>query len=404
MLHSWNQRSTLTDGSLAVNSLSIKTSASVEPAARSLPNLRITMLGRTITCLTIESIQQAIDLCCQQQKRIVIANYNIHAFNLSFQLPWFHEFLEKSEIVHCDGFGVIKAMRYLGLTVEPDYRVSYTDLMPALLKQCDRNGWTVFLLGTKEEPIEKAIVNLSHAYPHTKFFGHHGYFNKNNREINQQIIQEINATKPQILIVGMGMPVQEEWVKNHQDQLQVNAIFVGGAVIDRFAGLVSDCPEWLSKRGLEWVYRLVKEPQRLAARYLLGNPAFALQILLAKLQQGNLANKKAIWCHPVSLPELLAEASVLDQQAKERKRIGEYLVQLKLISETDLEEALSEQLQTGEKLGRILVNRGLINPKSVDELVEKLHEANQKNRQDHVLGDTIEFLSERIISLEAEEN
>lgn len=404
MLHSWNQRSTLTDGSLAVNSLSIKTSASVEPAARSLPNLRITMLGRTITCLTIESIQQAIDLCCQQQKRIVIANYNIHAFNLSFQLPWFHEFLEKSEIVHCDGFGVIKAMRYLGLTVEPDYRVSYTDLMPALLKQCDRNGWTVFLLGTKEEPIEKAIVNLSHAYPHTKFFGHHGYFNKNNREINQQIIQEINATKPQILIVGMGMPVQEEWVKNHQDQLQVNAIFVGGAVIDRFAGLVSDCPEWLSKRGLEWVYRLVKEPQRLAARYLLGNPAFALQILLAKLQQGNLANKKAIWCHPVSLPELLAEASVLDQQAKEKKRIGEYLVQLKLISETDLEEALSEQLQTGEKLGRILVNRGLINPKSVDELVEKLHEANQKNRQDHVLGDTIEFLSERIISLEAEEN
>ena len=404
MLHSWNQRSTLTDGSLAVNSLSIKTSASVEPAARSLPNLRITMLGRTITCLTIESIQQAIDLCCQQQKRIVIANYNIHAFNLSFQLPWFHEFLEKSEIVHCDGFGVIKAMRYLGLTVEPDYRVSYTDLMPALLKQCDRNGWTVFLLGTKEEPIEKAIVNLSHAYPHTKFFGHHGYFNKNNREINQQIIQEINATKPQILIVGMGMPVQEEWVKNHQDQLQVNAIFVGGAVIDRFAGLVSDCPEWLSKRGLEWVYRLVKEPQRLAARYLLGNPAFALQILLAKLQQGNLANKKAIWCHPVSLPELLAEASVLDQQAKEKKRIGEYLVQLKLISETDLEEALNEQLQTGEKLGRILVNRGLINPKSVDELVEKLHEANQKNRQDHVLGDTIEFLSERIISLEAEEN
>lgn len=404
MMHSLNQPSTLTDGSLSVNSLSIKTLVAAEPTARFLPNLRITMLGRTITCLTIESIQQAIDLCFHQQKRIVIANYNIHAFNLSFQLPWFHEFLEESEIVHCDGFGVIKAMRYLGLTVEPHYRVSYTDLMPALLKQCDRNGWTVFLLGTKEEAIEKAIVNLSQAYPHTKFFGHHGYFNKNNREINQQIIQEINETKPQILIIGMGMPVQEEWVKNYQDQLQVNAIFVGGAVIDRFAGLVSDCPEWLSKRGLEWVYRFLKEPRRLAARYLLGNPAFALQILLAKLQQGNLANKKAIWCHPVSLPELLAEASLLDQQTKEKERIGEYLVQLKLISETDLEEALNEQLQTGKKLGRILVNRGLINSKSVDELVEKFHEANQKNRQDHVLGNTIEFLAERIISLEVDEN
>lgn len=404
MLHSLNQPSPLTDDSLAVNSSSIKTSASAESAARSLPNLRITMLGRTITCLTIESIQQAIDFCCHQQKRIVIANYNIHAFNLSFQLPWFHEFLEESEIVHCDGFGVIKAMRYLGLTVEPDYRVSYTDLMPALLKQCDRNGWSVFLLGTKEEAIEKAIFNLTKAYPHAKFFGHHGYFNKNNRKINQQIIQGINEIKPQILIVGMGMPVQEEWVKNHQEQLQVNAIFVGGAVIDRFAGLVTDCPEWLSKRGLEWVYRFIKEPKRLAARYLLGNPAFALQILLAKLQQGNLANKKAVWCHPVSLPELLAEASLLDRKTKEKKRIGEYLVELKLISDTDLEEALNEQLQTGEKLGRILVNRGLINPRSVDELVGKLHEANQKNHQDHVLGNTIEFLAERIISLETDEN
>ena len=184
----------------------------------------------------------------------------------------------------------------------------------------------------------------------------------------------------------------------------MNAIFVGGAVIDRFAGLVSDCPEWLSKRGFEWVYRFLKEPKRLAARYLLGNPAFALQILLAKLQQGNLANKKAVWCHPVSLPELLAEASLLDRQTKEKKRIGEYLVELNLISETDLEEALNEQLQTGEKLGRILVNRGLLNPKSVDELVGKLHEANQKNHQDHVLGNTIELLAERIISLEAGEN
>ena len=362
------------------------------------------MLGRTITCLTIESIQQALDLCCRQQKRIVIANYNIHAFNLSFQLPWFHEFLEESEIVHCDGFGVIKAMRYLGLAVEPDYRVSYTDLMPALLKQCDRNGWTVFLLGTKEEAVDKAIVNLSQAYPHAKFFGHHGYFNKNNREINQQIIQEINEIKPQILIVGMGMPVQEEWVKHHQEQLQVNAILVGGAVIDRFAGLVADCPEWLAKRGLEWVYRFSKEPQRLAARYLLGNPAFALQVLLAKLQQGSQPSTKAVWCNPVSLQELLAEAPFLNQQTKAKKRIGEYLVKLNFITERNLEEALNEQLQTSQRLGRILANRGLIDQNTVDELVEKLHEANQKNNQDYILGNTVEFLAKGIISLEEDDN
>ncbi len=373
-----------------------------ETEITTLPNLRITMLGRTITCLTIESLQAAIDLSYRQQKRIVIANYNINAFNLSFQLPWFHQFLEESEIVHCDGFGIVKALQYLGLNIKNEYRVSYTDLMPALLEQCDRNGWGVFLLGTKAETIETAIARLSETYPNAKFSGHHGYFNRNNRSSNEEVIQCINSAQPQILIVGMGMPIQEEWVKQHKDYLQVNAILVGGAVIDRLAGLVADCPEWLSKHGLEWVYRFSKEPQRLAARYLLGNPAFALQVLLAKVQQGSNSSKKSVWHHPVSLQELLAEAPSLDQAPNPKKRIGEYLVELNLITESDLESALQEQLQTGERIGRILADRGLINQKSVDELVEKLHQANKKNNQDYILGNTIEFLAERIISLEAD--
>jgi N-acetylglucosaminyldiphosphoundecaprenol N-acetyl-beta-D-mannosaminyltransferase len=367
-----------------------------------LPNLRITMLGRTITCLTIEAIQAAIDLSYRQQKRIVIANYNINAFNLSFQLPWFHQFLEESEIVHCDGFGIVKALQYLGLDIKNDYRVSYTNLMPALLEQCDRNGWTVFLLGAKAEAVDAAIDKLTTTYPNAKFCGHHGYFNKNSRTSNQEIIKMINAAQPQVLIVGMGMPVQEEWVKQHKEQLQVNAILVGGAVIDRLAGIVADCPECLSKHGLEWVYRFSKEPQRLAARYLLGNPAFALQVLLAKFQQETNSSKKSVWHHPVSLQELLAEASSLDQPQNPKKRIGEYLVELNLITEADLESALEEQLQTGERIGRILANRGLINQNSVDELVEKLHQANKKNNQDYIIGNTVEFLTERIISLEAE--
>lgn len=365
-----------------------------------LPNLRISMLGRTITCLTIEAIQAAIDLSYRQQKRIIIANYNINAFNLSFQLPWFHQFLEESEIVHCDGFGVVKAMQYLGLDIKNDYRVSYTDLMPALLEQCDRNGWSVFLLGTKAETIETAIANLTATYPNAKFSGHHGYFKRNNRQENENIIQQINAAQPQILIVGMGMPIQEEWVKQHKERLQVNAVLVGGAVIDRLAGLVEDCPKWLSDNGFEWVYRFSKEPRRLAARYLLGNPAFALQIILAKFQQAS-SSKQSVWHHPISLQELLSESSSLSQAPNPKKRIGEYLVELNLITEADLESALQEQLQTGERLGRILADRGLINQKSVDELVDKLHQVNQKNNEDYVLGNTVEFLTERIMSLEA---
>jgi N-acetylglucosaminyldiphosphoundecaprenol N-acetyl-beta-D-mannosaminyltransferase len=97
-------------------------------------------------------------------------------------------------------------------------------------------------------------------------------------------VEQINQVQPHVLLVGMGMPRQEKWIQQNRSQLKVNAILAGGAVIDRLAGVVPDCPSVFSNLGLEWLYRLLREPRRLATRYLLGNPAFVLQIALAKLQ------------------------------------------------------------------------------------------------------------------------
>ncbi len=366
------------------------------------PNLNIHLLGRKITCLTIDAIQDAIALSCQQNQQITVANYNVHAFNLSLQLPWFHSFLEQSEITHCDGLGIIKALQFLGLEITNQYRVSYTELMPALLKKCNQNGWSVFLLGTKPEHIESAIQNLEKEYPNARFSGHHGYFSITDQVANDQIIEQINTMRPNILIVGMGMPLQEAWVQLYRDRLQTNAILVGGAVIDRLAGEVVDCPAWISSLGLEWFYRLVREPVRLAARYLIGNPAFLFQIALAKFQRITARNSQSIWCRPISIEELLADSPFLDQMTTPKKRIGQYLVDLGLIAAREMELALDEQLQTGEQLGSILVNRGLINQMIVDELVEKLIIINRRltDEYPHRLGNTVDFLAEKLISLE----
>jgi N-acetylglucosaminyldiphosphoundecaprenol N-acetyl-beta-D-mannosaminyltransferase len=368
------------------------------------PNLNIYLLGRKITCLTIDAIQEAIALSCQRNQQITVANYNVHAFNLSLQLPWFHSFLEESEITHCDGFGIIKALQFLGLEITNQYRVSYTELMPALLKQCNQNGWSVFLLGTKPEHIEGAIQNLEKEYPNAKFAGHHGYFSITDQAANDLIIEQINTLQPNILIVGMGMPLQEAWVQLYRDRLQTNAILVGGAVIDRLAGEVVDCPVWISSLGLEWCYRLVREPLRLAARYLIGNPAFLFQIALAKFQRITARNSQSVWCRPISIEELLSDSPSLEQMQTPKKRIGQYLVDLGLIAERDMELALDEQLQTGERLGSILVNRGLINQTTVDELVERLIVANRRltDEHPHILGNTIDFLAEQLVILEAQ--
>ncbi len=248
-----------------------------------LPNLNIYLLERRITCMTIPSLVEAIYTACVSNKKVTVANYNVHSFNLSMQLPWYYNFLQSSEIVNCDSVGILKAISYMGLNLPLEYRASYTLMMPKLLEKCNEKGLSVFLLGTKPQYLETALENLRKQYPNAKFAGHHGYFDKQDSQQNQAVVQKINREKPNILIVGMGMPVQEKWVYEHRLRLDVNAILLGGAIIDRLAGVVPDCPSTLSDLGLEWLYRLCREPKRLAARYLLGNPAFALQVALGKL-------------------------------------------------------------------------------------------------------------------------
>jgi N-acetylglucosaminyldiphosphoundecaprenol N-acetyl-beta-D-mannosaminyltransferase len=257
-------------------------------SVRKTPAFTVYLLERRINCMTVPAIVEAVQKACTESKKITVANTNIHSFNLSMQLPWFYDFLQSSEIVNCDSVGILKAINYMGLNLPLDYRASYTLLMPKILENCNCNKFSVFLLGAKPQILQAALENLRVQYPHVSFAGHHGFFDKEDPKANQAVIEQINQVKPNILLVGMGMPMQEYWVKKHRSKLNVNAILLGGAIIDRMAGVVPDCPSFMSDIGLEWFYRLWREPKRLAARYLLGNPAFVLHIILAKFYANSL--------------------------------------------------------------------------------------------------------------------
>jgi len=330
--------------------------------------------------MTVPAIIEAIHTACLTRKKLTVAHYNVHGFNLSMQLPWFYNFLQEVEIAHCDGTGILKAISHMGLKLPIQYRVSYTFLMPALLKHCDRHGFSIFLLGSKPQNLEAALSHLSKQYPNIRLAGHHGYFQMDDPHQNEAVIQKINSAKPHILVVGMGMPLQENWVRLNSHYLNVNAIMCGGAIIDRLAGIVTDCPTLLSNMGLEWLYRLCQEPKRLGARYLFGNPAFVFQVALAKLY-GPLLKVEQMqpishsWKNQNSLDNLYSTSKRQSDTSAtiypNIERFSDCLVEAGLLTQAQVEIALSEQESTGMNLDEVLLHKKWLNQQTIKYFKEK---------------------------------
>jgi N-acetylglucosaminyldiphosphoundecaprenol N-acetyl-beta-D-mannosaminyltransferase len=348
-----------------------------------LPNLNVYLLERRISCMTVPAIVKAINAACVEGKKITVANYNVHSFNLSMQLPWYYQFLENAEITHCDSIGILKAIGYMGLNLPISYRSSYSLLMPKLLESCNINEFSVFLLGSQPDILETAITRLKKQYPNVKFAGHDGYFDKEDVLQNEAVLEIINRAKPNVLVVGMGMPIQESWVKKHRNRLHVNAIMLGGAIIDRLAGVVPECPLLLSNMGLEWLYRLYREPKRLAARYLLGNPAFLLHIALAKFYKSPLQvqSMPPINCSssgsPVQQSSLSSTAAIQNQEQAASiytrvKRIGDCFIEANLLTKAQVETALSEQKLIEILLSEVSVRKEGISEKTIEYVNELL--------------------------------
>ena len=214
--------------------------------------------------------------------RSIISNVNIQAINLSFKHTWFRNFLNQSDIVFCDGFGIILGAKILGLDIK--HRNTPPDWIPLLANKCAENNNSLAFLGSKPGIAEKTAEvlkrdNLTLNIP----FTHHGYFNKSlGHPENEAVIQSINAVKPDILLVGFGMPIQEKWIMENFERLDVKVFLPVGAAFDYVSGNVRRAPRWMTDHGLEWLGRLIIEPRRLWKRYIIGIPVFFYRILLQK--------------------------------------------------------------------------------------------------------------------------
>ncbi|WP_395275809.1 WecB/TagA/CpsF family glycosyltransferase [Halalkalibaculum sp. DA384] len=186
----------------------------------------------------------------------------------------------KAELVRNDSAGIQLAGKILGTPIKE--RMTWADFGWDLAAYCEKEGLSMYFLGNEEGIPEKAKKRLQEKYPDLKVVGtHHGFFKKEGEE-NERIIQEINQLNPDILIVGFGMPLQEKWIRDNRNKLNVGIIMTGGNCFNFLAGTESRAPRWMHENGLEWLYRFLKEPVRMFDRYIIGNPLFFMRVFKQK--------------------------------------------------------------------------------------------------------------------------
>lgn len=207
-----------------------------------------------------------------------ICHLNVHGANMAQKNPRFQEILVTADMVFCDGAGIVLAAKLLGQTLPK--RHTGADYMIDLIDSLSQAGKTIYFLAGEPEVAEKAKVFWDNRLPDHNIVGIHHGFILNNPDLTDKVIDEINTLKPDILFVGMGMPLQEIWMDNMADRLDVRCIYCIGATLDYYTEKVSRCPKWMGDAGMEWVYRLAIEPVRMFDRYVIGNPWFMSRILL----------------------------------------------------------------------------------------------------------------------------
>ncbi len=182
------------------------------------------------------------------------------------------DLLNRGTLIVPDGIGVIHGARILGAKMKE--RVAGFDLVCNLLPILAKEGKSVYLLGAKPGVAELAGQKLQDKYPGLVIAGtHDGYFKD-----DEEVIESINVAKPDFLMVCLGFPKQEIWIDTYKDRLNAKLAIGAGGCLDVFAGTVLRAPEFYQKHGIEWLYRLLKQPSRFMR--MLSLPKFGLKVLL----------------------------------------------------------------------------------------------------------------------------
>ena len=230
------------------------------------------------------SMTEAIDWIeqrVQQKQKSLLAFVNPDCLNIAYTQTNYLDILQTADRVLPDGIGINIGCRMLNQSLLAN--VNGTDLFPRLCERAAQSGFSLFLLGGLAGVAELAAQAMQQRYPKLLIAGvQDGYFST---EQESQIIDTINNSGANILLVGFGVPKQELWLAKHREQLRPTVCFGVGGLFDYYSGRIPRAPVWMREIGLEWSWRLIQEPGRMWKRYVIGNPLFLYRVWLQR-QQG----------------------------------------------------------------------------------------------------------------------
>jgi len=235
------------------------------------------ILGIKINKVDFSSLLSIIKETLSGKERIKISYANANTANLAVKNSGFREHLNSFDIVHPDGIGIYIASKFLYKDNHFTCRFTGSDFYPVLAEEAIKNKWKLYFFGHSNDILEK----IQSYYPAMYICGFAEGYNFNPVKIANQI----NNKNPDILIIGLGQPLQEELILFYNNDIKCKVIIAVGDGIKVFAGEKKRGPIFLQKIGLEWLSRFVQNPIKYFKRYIIGNPLFLYRIIIAKLSK-----------------------------------------------------------------------------------------------------------------------
>ncbi len=208
---------------------------------------------------------------------------NVHSIHLANRDPDLYRSILNADLVLPDGSGLNIAGKVMRKPVAEN--LNGTDFTPIVLRLAENLGYSVYLLGAKPNVIEQCTANVRRQFPSLHIAGaHHGYFKG---EQEEGLIKDINEKKPDILLVGMGSPLQEKWITENASRLNTRVCFAVGGLFDFLSGNTARAPFWVRKIGFEWAHRFLQNPRDKWNRIFIEIPVFLYLVLTRRAFHSN---------------------------------------------------------------------------------------------------------------------
>ena len=228
---------------------------------------RIKFLNIEVDNLTMDEAVERSDELIQENRCSYVVTPNLDHIVQIEKDPFFKEVYDHADLILTDGKPLIWISKFKNNPIKE--KVSGSDFFPRICELSARKGYKIFILGAAEGVADIAAKNLKNKYQNLQIVGTYSppFGFENNQDEIAHICSLLNESKPDILACALGAPKSEKFVYKHLKDLNVPLSMSIGATIDFEAGVVKRAPKWMSDVGLEWFYRMIKDPKRLVKRY-----------------------------------------------------------------------------------------------------------------------------------------